>query len=120
MSVLKKIQNRRNFAVEVDGETVRLQSLSFDDGLQLHSLEDTHSKLFFALGCALLEDDGTRAIPREPDETPQQFSDRVRELTQDMRGDVMTALHEAIAKITKPPAPETLIKNSEPTDTPAS
>lgn len=120
MSVLKKIQKRRDYTLDIDGEPVRLRSMSFDDGLHLDSIEDPATRLYFALGCGLLDDDGKPAFTRNPEESPAQFAARVRESTVDMRPDVMTDLHKTIVKITKSPQPETVLGNSEPTDTPSS
>lgn len=120
MSVLKKIQKRRNYTVDVDGEPVHLRSLSYSDAVAIDAVASASDKVFYALGCALLEDDGTPAIPRQPEETAQQYVDRVRVLTQDMQVEVMKQLSAAITKITKVPDGDAVVKNSEPTDTPAS
>jgi hypothetical protein len=119
-SVLEKIQRRRFFPVEVDGETVHLKSLGFQDALAIDSLADNGDKVLYALGCSLLEEDGVPAIKRGDGESVQQYVARVRELTVDMPPSIGKQLSEAITKITKTPSLDTIAKNSDPTDAPAS
>lgn len=120
MSVLQKIQRRRNSEVNLGGETVRIQSLSYYDGVATDSISETPLKVYYAIGSCLLEDDGKPTFPKAEGETPVEFAKRVQAATKDMGAEVVTALSEAISKLTKPPTVKAIEKNSETTDSPAS
>ena len=89
--------------------------------MALDSIEASADKIFYGLGCALLNEDGTPAIEqRTIDETASQFVARVKGIIPDIHTDVVKEISTAITKITATPNPKVIEKNSEPTASPAS
>lgn len=120
MSVLAKIRKRNSYPVELSVGTVHVRPLGYWEKASLSSINDPNARVQFIVGCCLVEADGSRAFAMSADETPAMFAGRVREATSDLDGDDISALADAVMKATKTPDMETVIKNSEPTDMPAS
>lgn len=120
MSVLNRIQKRKSSEVEIEGELVRIRSLSYFDGLELNSLDDPGLVTCYAIGAALLEDDGNLAIPRNDGESVFDYASRVRQQLSDMTAASIKLLVDAVTKLSKPPSAEAIAKNSDETASPAS
>lgn len=118
MSVIAKIQRRNKYPVELEVGTVHVRPLGYWERQASESLNE--GRIPYYLGCALVEEDGSRTFEIGTDETPTQFADRVRNETRDLSAEDISALMQAITKVTRVPPADTVVKNSEATDTPAS
>ena len=120
-SVLDKIRRRRCYPVDLEhGETVHVRPLGGWDKLAINSLESPDEQLAYSIGRCLVNEDAERVMDRNADESAKEYIARVRLFTEDLSYADLAALATAISKVTKVPAAETLLKNSEPTITPDS
>lgn len=115
-SVLSRIQKRRNRVVTVDGEAVHVRSLSYAEVAAMDDLQSPSDRLFYMIGCGLLDDDGTPALPRKPGESAADYVARVRDALPHLSVDAASALAAEIHKSTKEPSIDATVKNSDPTD----
>ena len=111
-SIIDKLKKRKCYTITIDGEAVKLRSLTFGELSRLEGLP-SNEKPGFMLGCALLEDDSTRAFSIADGETDAQFSKRVSDSIPDVPTDTLRAICDAVGKLAQNiPPQDTLVKNS--------
>lgn len=118
MSIFDKLQKRAFYPFKmVNGETVHLCGLTFKQLRLLEPFKETDESNGYAIGCCLLNEDGSRAFMPEPGESPQDFGKRVLDKLNEGEGlafDLFEPIVEHILRITKEPtkhAAEAIIKN---------
>lgn len=110
--VLDKLKKRRSYPVTIDGETVNVRSLTIGELQRMESVEGD-DKAGFVLGCALLETDGQRSFIQGAEESDAEFGKRVLAASVDIPTDNLSALKDAINKLSNNiPPQETIRKNS--------
>lgn len=121
MSVISQLQKRRNFAVEINGEPVRIRPLSVSEAEAMAECTNDVERLFYAIGKSLTEEDGRPTFEATAGESTGDFAQRVKLSLPDMPQHVVGELSEAIVKITQSPkSMEKIAGNSEGTIAPAS
>lgn len=108
--VIDKVRKRRRWPIELDGETVYVRALLESEHREVKDFETDVESYGFAIGCCLLNDDGTAVIYRNAGESAKEFGARVL-LELDMPVDTRAQLCERIVKLATGPPVETLAKN---------
>lgn len=111
MSVIQRVQKRRKYPITVDGDTIYLRTLSYEDAELIDTITEPVDKLFYAVGQAMIEDSGEPAFPPIAGETPSEFAARAKAALKGMGQDTLKEISEAITKITKAPSTEAIVKN---------
>lgn len=118
MSIFDKLQKRAFYPFKmVNGETVHLCGLTFKQLRTLEPFKDTDESNGYAIGCCLLNEDGSRVFTQEPGESPQDFGQRVLTRLDDGDGfsfDLFNPIVERILKLSHRPsehAAEAIVKN---------
>lgn len=109
--VIAKLRKRRFYPVDIDGEKIHLRALLDSEHKEVESFTYETESFGFAIGCCLMNEDGTPVFTRVPDEDAKTFGARV--LTElDLPDDTRSELSKAILKLqTGPPTIEALVKN---------
>lgn len=111
MSVIDKLRKRKNYPVEVDGETVHVTALTTKVISALSEVDDSGIwSSGVVIGFGLMDDDGSPVFSMNDGETLEAFGSRVLDEL-DAPLPVVTQLVDAIKKVTKPANAETLAKN---------
>jgi hypothetical protein len=110
-SVADRIRKRRFYPFTIAGETVHLRGLTNSEHAEIEPFAMQDESTGFAIGCCLLNDDGSPVFTRSPDEPATQFGGRVlKEL--DLPDDTKSELTNKIISLAKgPPKLEEVIKN---------
>lgn len=109
-AVIDKVRKRRRWPIELDGETVYIRAMIESEHREVKDFDSDVESYGFAIGCCLLNDDGSAAISRQSGESARDFGARVlREL--DLPVDTRAQLCERIVKLATGPPVETLAKN---------
>lgn len=99
MSVIKRLQKRRAYRHQINGEEILIRSLLTSEFDLVMEIRDDGESLGAAIGFGLLNEDQSAAFTRHPDESVKQFGQRVlREL--DLPGDTRRELSEKILSLT--------------------
>ena len=109
-SVFDKIRKRRKWPVEIDGETVYVRALLESEHREVKPFENESESYGYAIGCCLLNDDGSQAIIRAPGEAAKEFGARVLSKL-DLPTDTRAELCERIVKLATGPPLEVIAKN---------
>lgn len=111
MSLLAKKFKREHFPVpEADGLFVRPLKLS--ENQRMKSIEDEDKQSWFALGFAMTDETGVPLFTKSPEETDQQFADRVRIELDEADFDILT-MNKTVRAFVKVSSynPDTIVKN---------
>lgn len=108
---MDKLRKRRFYPVEIEGETVHLRALIDSEHREVEPISRQTESFGFAIGCCLMNEDGTPVFTRLPDEDATTFGERVlKEL--DLPDDSRAQLSNAILKLSNgPPEIGPLVKN---------
>lgn len=111
MSVIDRLRKRRKYPVEIDGDTVHIRALLESELKIASDFRDDDESIGYAIGCAVLNDDGSQVFVMESAESSKQFGARVlAEL--DMPSDTKAELTTKILKLSQGPLkPDDLKKN---------
>lgn len=109
--VIDKLRKRRFYPVTIGGETVHIRGMVFAEHKEVESFGDSAESWGYAIGCCLLNEDGTLVVSRQADESAKDFGARVLaelNLSDDTRGELIAS----IVKLSNgPPKIEALAKN---------
>lgn len=115
MSVIDKLRKRRAYPVTIGDEKVTVRSLLESEIDLLNSISGDAESYGVAIGCGLLEEDGSAAFTRAADEDAKAFGGRVLKSI-DMPTDTKKELGDKIMSLTiNGPSVEKLEKNSNGT-----
>jgi hypothetical protein len=107
-TVAERLQKRRFYPIEIEGETVHVRALLQSETKRMMEFGGEPESFGFALGCCLLNDDGSPAYTANPEEGDKAFGARVlAEL--DLPSDTTGELCHRIAALAK--GPPDLAKN---------
>ena len=106
-SVIERLQKRRRYPIEIDGETVFIRSLKQAERDACEQFKNEESSLGYAIGIALMADNGEPMFTQSADEPAIDFGDRVL-TTLDMADDTRSQLVNAILKLSNGPTAEQL------------
>jgi len=114
VSVIDRLRKRRSYPIEIDGDTIKIRALLQSELKLASEFRDDDESIGYAIGCAVLNDDGSQAFTpliKEVNESPKEFGARVlAEL--DMPSDTKAELTQKIMKLSQGPLkPEDLKKN---------
>jgi hypothetical protein len=112
-TMLERMRKRKCYEVPIGDEKVFVRALTLGELQSLDSLSPEMTTPF-AIGCALVDDAGNQEIPRlvGTPESNEEFAKRTLLELDDVTGDVIKAITEAIRKLNAAPTVETLVKNS--------
>jgi len=111
MAVLDKLKKRRCYSITVNDEQINVRSLSYGELARLDNVK-TEVKPGFIVGCAVLEDDGSRAFSQAEGESDDDFATRVAAECPDVPSDTLRLLSDTIQKLNHSlPTQENLRKN---------
>ena len=109
--VLERLRKKHGNAVEINGETFNVRSLTIGELRRLDKIE-ADQKTGFVIGCALCSDEnGTQELPQAEGETDALWSERVLTELADVETETIRALSDGVAKIGRTPKAETIVKN---------
>ncbi len=112
--VIQHLRKRKRWPVEIDGATVYVRALLESEHREVRKFDSEPESYGFAIGCCLLNDDGTTALSRNPGEEAKTFGARVlAEL--DLPLDTRAQLCDRIVRLAQVPPVETIVKNSNGT-----
>lgn len=111
MSVIDRLRKRRFYPVTIDGEVIHIRALLCSELTVVETFKNEDESIGFVIGCAVVNEDGSAAFKREPDEPAKVFGAGV--LAQiDLPTDTKAELTSKILKLSDgPPKPEDLKKN---------
>lgn len=119
-TILERLAKRRCYPVQLGEETLYCRALTLGELDALKTLPEELAAAF-GIGCGLVNDDGSQAIPRlvvpavegtpATTEPNTEFARRVDIALQDVGLDQIIALTEAIRKLNTVPPMESLRKN---------
>ena len=109
--VIAKLRKRRFYPVLIDGETIHLRALLDSEHKEVEPISQDVESFGYAIGCCLMNEDGTAVFSRNPDEDAKTFGARV--LTElDLPDDTRSDISKAILKLQSgPPDLDSAIKN---------
>jgi hypothetical protein len=109
--VADRIRKRRFYPVEIAGEKVHIRGMKHSERNTAEAFRDHDESVGFAIGCCLLNDDGSEVFTRAAEESPKDFGGRVlKEL--DLPDDTKAELIQKIVKLSSgPPELEKIVKN---------
>ena len=109
--VIAKLRKRRFYPIEIDGEKIHLRALLDSEHREVEPISQEVESFGYAIGCCLMNEDGTAVFTRATEEDATTFGARVlKEL--DLPDDTRSQLSKAILKLqTGPPEIEALVKN---------
>jgi len=111
MSVIDKLRKRRAYQVTIGDEKVTVRSLLESEIDLLNTISGDAESYGVAIGCGLLEEDGSAAFVRAADEDAKTFGARVLKSI-DMPTDTKKELGDKIMSLTiNGPSVEKLEKN---------
>lgn len=125
-SVMDRIKARRCYPVKLGDETVHVRALTIGELKALDKLPP-EQQTGFAIGCALVEQDGKQQFPRlerpidanatphvpqaTRQETNEEFAARMLEAVDEFPADNLKDISEAIGKLIRVPMHADLVKN---------
>lgn len=109
-NVLARLSKKRAFPIVIDDETFHVRSLTIGELKRLDSIKGDN-RTGFVLGCALVEESGQTVIPKNADETDDQWSERVLEQLSDVPTQTIKQLSDGVAQIGKTPNAVAVEKN---------
>lgn len=111
---LEKLLRRRCYPVKIgtddDAATVYIRALTLGEGIAVGGLDD-EARVYWTIGMALTEADGSAAFPVEANESPTDYAKRLTSLLAGLPNDTLAELMAAIIKLAKTPSRESLEKN---------
>lgn len=122
LSVMDRIKARRCYPVKLGDETVHVRALTIGELKALDKLPP-EQQTGFAIGCALVEQDGKQQFPRlerpvDADtpshlrqETNEEFAARMLEAVDEFPADNLKDISEVIGKLIRVPMHADLVKN---------
>lgn len=114
-TILERLARRRCYPVQIADETFYVRSLTLGECDDVDKLPED-LKTPYAIGCALVDDAGTQALPRSKPEdgtTPsnEDYAKKILDALQIVEPAALMALLENIWKVTKAAPVEDLVKN---------
>jgi len=77
-SAIDKVRKRLKYPVDLDGDTVYVRALRGSEFRTAHQeLANNDAGFGYAIGCGLLNDDGSQAFSVQPGESAEAFGNRV-------------------------------------------
>lgn len=111
---LEKLLRRRCYPVKIgtgdDAPTVYIRALTLGEGAAVGNLDD-EARVYWTIGTALTEPDGSAAFPVEANEAPADYAKRMTGVLADLPNDTLAELMGAIIKLAKTPSQASLEKN---------
>lgn len=111
MSVIDRLQKRRFYPVEIDGEKIHIRALLDSELKAVADFQNEDESIGFAIGCSLINEDKSAVFMRTAEESPKQFGARVLAEI-DLPSDTKAELTGKILRLSNgPPSAEDLKKN---------
>ena len=106
-SVIERLQRRRHYPIDIDGEKVFVRSMKRPEREACESFKDDEYSLGFAIGVALVSESGSPVFHQTDSESAREFGERVlSEL--DLPDDTRSQLVNAILKLSNGPTADQL------------
>ncbi len=106
--MLGKLKKRRCYPVDLgDGDQVHCRAMTIGELKDVDPLAKD-LKTPFIMGRGIVNSDGSEQFPRKPDETPEQYANRMQTELADVSTETIAAISAAIGKIGKVPEADTL------------
>lgn len=100
-SAIDKVRKRLKYPVDLDGDTVYVRALRGSEFRTAHQeLANNDAGFGYAIGCGLLNDDGSQAFSVQPGESPEAFGNRVLDEL-DLSLDVRSYLTDKILRLSR-------------------
>lgn len=111
MSVIDRLRKRRAYPVSIDGEEIKIRALLESELKAVSDFRDDDESIGFAIGCSVLDADGSQMFMAKQGESPKEFGGRIlAEL--DLPSDTKAELTSKILKLSQGPLkPDDLKKN---------
>jgi len=110
MGVFERLEKRRAFPIDVDGETLHIAEPTLNQIDRIQRMQGTMAT-GLALGFCLVDSGGNRLFNQGVDEHDEAFADRVLLEASDCTVSAIRVLSEGILKLVKPVSQESLVKN---------
>lgn len=114
LSVIDRIQKRAFYPLKlVNGETIHLRALTYQQLQTTRAFSEKDASIGYAIGCALLEDNGSPVFVPTDSEDAETFGERVMsalELGRDVQQEIVAKIFELTNEPEKAKA-EALVKN---------
>lgn len=111
-TVTERVRKRLKYPVDLDGDIVYVRALRGSEFRTAHQeLANNDAGFGYALGCGLLNDDGSQAFTRDPGESAEAFGNRVLDEL-DLSLDVRSYLTDKILRLSRGDDIEKLKKSS--------
>jgi hypothetical protein len=108
---MAKLRKKRGAAVEVEGDTFHVRSLTLGELRRVDALPN-EEKTGFVIGCTLCSGpDGEPEFPKQSDETDSAWAKRITEQLGDVSTDKIRLLSERVASLGKVPKTSDIVKN---------
>lgn len=106
-SVVERLQKRRRYPIDIDGNDVFIRALKQSERDACEEFKNDEASLGFAIGIALMADNGEPEFTQSKEETAIEFGNRVLDTLQ-LPDDTRSQLVNAILKLSNGPTAEQL------------